>query len=57
MERLSQRMDRIEKNFDLIFVRAQVNGEWQSVPISELPAKFAMEHIFRWLREVMPDEY
>ena len=34
-----------------IFVRAQVAGKWQSVPLSELPFSVAIKHILRWNEE------
>lgn len=55
MKRLLDRMDRIEKNFDSIYVREMINGEFKSVPLSEASSRAAMQWIFKWLREVIPE--
>ncbi len=40
--------DEVNKNGHLIFVRAQVGGKWQSVPISTLDSRAQWEHIKMW---------
>ena len=48
---LPQLLDYIERYADTIFVRELVNGNWESVALSSLPAKRALFHGFRFLRD------
>lgn len=51
MRRLIERMERIEMNFDHIWVKQG----FKSVPLSEVSSYEAMTWIFKWLREALQD--
>ena len=38
-------------NADETFVRAEIDGKWQSVALSALTGEEAMEHVNRWWKE------
>lgn len=44
-------VNQCQQNADAIYVRAQVDGKWQSVELSKLPEEDAMVHIKRWWTE------
>lgn len=50
--RLIARMERIEQNMAMIYVR----HDHRTVPFHELPATVAAHWIFKWLREVIDDD-
>lgn len=41
----------IGRNTEAIFVRAQVDGRWQSVPLSALPAAQVIAYLGMWLEQ------
>lgn len=43
--------DMIQASGDRIYVRAKVEGQWESVAISKLPIGEAIPHIFQWIKD------
>jgi hypothetical protein len=50
-ETLEELCDWIHRYADSIFVRAEVAGKWGNHALSSLPAKEALAHAFRWIKE------
>jgi hypothetical protein len=44
-------LDRIETHADSIFVREKLGGKWGYYALSDLPAKLALAHAIRFIRE------
>jgi len=44
--------DYIVENYDKIAVRVELNGKWQSLFLSELPVKLALEQAMRFIKEL-----
>lgn len=50
-ETLSDFCEYILRHAAAIYVRAQLDGKWGNARLSEVPAKQALEHAFRWIVE------
>lgn len=48
---LTELLDRIERNAESIFVRAEVNGVTGNYALTELPVPLALHHAFRMIRK------
>lgn len=51
IESLDELCEYIETYADGIYVREEVDGEWGSHALTELPAEQAIEHTLRFIRE------
>ena len=50
-ETLPELLDWIERYADSIFVREEISGKWKNAALGALPAKRALFHAFRFIRE------
>jgi hypothetical protein len=48
---LAQILDRMEKHSGDIYIRAEINGKWQTTRLTDLPAEMAIEHVCRFIRQ------
>ncbi len=51
LEVIEAKIDVISRNADRIYVREQVDGEFQTVALTELPGAVAVRHVIRFLTE------
>ena len=49
-QKILELVNQIEQNAGSIFVREQINGEWQNTSLLEMPAHLAIRHVCRILR-------
>ena len=49
-QKILELVNQIEQNAGSIFVREQINGEWQNTSLLEMPAHLAIRHVCRLLR-------
>jgi len=42
--------DWIEAHADEIYVREKIDGKWESLCLTDLPANRAIHHVLRWIR-------
>jgi hypothetical protein len=54
-EHLLEVMEKIERNAEEIFVRAEINGVWRSYRLASVPAPVALHWAFEWIRARMSE--